>query len=309
MHTSTQDNHLERRAFWTGTAMVVLGAFGFSAKAIFIKLAYRYGGPVDALSVLTLRMLMALPFFMLVALFVGRGEHEQALGRGDWGAVLALAFVGYYLSSFLDFSGLMYISAGLERLILFVYPTLVVIVSAFLQKRRVRRREFIALALTYAGVGLVVLQSVGAEQRDVMTGSALVFTAAITFALFTLGSVRLIHRIGAMRFTAYTMSAACLMTLLHYALTHDMASLTSLPAGVYALGLALAVLCTVIPAFLISSGMKRIGASHASVIHSGGPVATLALAAIVLEEPVTLVQAAGTALVITGIFVMSRGRN
>lgn len=307
MNAANQENPAAPPVLIQGALLVLLGAFGFSAKAIFIKLAYRYGGSVDTVTLMALRMLMALPFFLLAGFFAGRHAQAQALSGRDWGAILILGFIGYYLSSWLDFSGLVYITAGLERLILYIYPTLVVLIVAALNKRRVQRREVAALLLTYAGVALVFFEGIGSAQSNALLGGALVLGAAVSFAVFTVASGSLIQRIGAIRFSAYSMSVAGVLTLIHYALTHPV-QIPDLPVGVYQLGLLLAIFSTVIPSFMISLGIQRIGVSRASVISGGGPVATLALAAIVLGESISLIQIIGTVLVLTGVFSISRAR-
>jgi drug/metabolite transporter (DMT)-like permease len=291
-----------------GTLFVLIGALGFSIKAILIKLAYHHGPQVDASTVMALRMLLALPFFVAAALWVSRDKIQDALGRREWAAVVGLGLLGYYLSSYLDFSGLLYISAGLERIILFVYPTLVVLATIAMGRRNIGRREVAALVVTYGGLLLVFSTRVEADNVDLFKGSLLVFASAITFALFTLGSGELIARIGPARFTAYSMIVACAATVLHYAWVHG-AARVELPSQVYGLGLSLAVFSTVIPAFFLAEGIRRIGAAQASIVSSCGPVLTIAFAYAVLGEVITVVEALGTVVVVAGVLLVTRTRS
>jgi drug/metabolite transporter (DMT)-like permease len=214
--------------------------------------------------------------------------------------------LGYYIASFLDFAGLQYISAGLERLIIFLYPTFVVLFTAAIQRRTVNRHQAVSLALSYAGMMLVFVDNMAAMASSrLWLGSALVLASAIAFAFFLMGSGMMVKRIGSTRFTAYSMTVACLATGLHFAIQHGV-KLLSLPANVYWLALVMAIFSTVLPAFLMNAGIRRIGAGSASIISSIGPIGTLALAFLLLGETLTLAQLAGTALVLVGVYVVSR---
>ena len=181
---------------YTGAIFVLLAALGFSAKAVLIKLAYAYGSQVDAITLMTLRMSMALPFFLLVAVWNGRKGTGQALRALDWLKILGLGVMGYYLASYLDFSGLQLISAGLERLILFLYPTFVVLFSAAIYRRFINRRELLALGLSYAGMVMVFIENMTVDSPRLFLGSAFVLASAVSFACFMLGSGIMIRRIG-----------------------------------------------------------------------------------------------------------------
>lgn len=288
-----------------GTIFAALAAIGFSAKAILVKLAY--AGSVDAVTLLAIRMAFSVPFFIVVAWWSSRNAHAIPLARQDWFAVLALGLIGYYLSSLLDFSGLQFISAGLERLILFLYPTLVVLLSAALFKRRIGRREIFALVLSYAGIALVFMHDIHTPQRGLVLGAALVFASTLTYSVYLIGAGHTIARIGAVRFTAYAMVVASAATFLQFALTHP-ASALALPYRVYGLGFAMAIVSTVLPVFMLSSAIRRIGSGHTALVGSIGPVATLFLAHWVLDESLTMQQMGGAGLVLSGVLALSLSR-
>jgi drug/metabolite transporter (DMT)-like permease len=285
-----------------GITFAAFAAIGFSAKAILVKLAY--ASSVDAVTLLAVRMVFALPFFLAAALW-SRGDRGAApMERRDWLAVLALGLVGYYLSSLLDFTGLEYISAGLERLILFLYPTVVVILSAAILRQRIGRSSLLALVLSYAGIGLVFLHDVGTNGGDVTLGAALVFASTLSYSIYLVGAGHAIARLGATRFTAYAMVVASSATLLQFALTHPVSALM-LPARVYWLGMGMALFSTVLPVFLLSAGIRRLGAGHTSLIGSIGPVATILMAHVFLGEAVSAAQMAGSSLVLAGVLIIS----
>ena len=287
----------DRRAL-LGAGFAFFAAIGFSGKAILVKLAYRYG--VDAVTLLALRMAFAVPIFLAAALWSGRRGQAKPVERRDWGAILLLGLAGYYLASLFDFMGLSYISAGLERLVLFLYPTMVVILSALLYRRAIRRHEWLALALSYAGIALVFLHDVGGPQQGVVLGTLLVFASTLTYSMYLIGTGHVVARVGAMRFTAYAMLVASGATLLQFGLSHPLAAIRQ-PLPVYGLGLAMALFSTVLPVFMLSAGIRLIGSGHVSLIGSVGPVATIFMAAWFLGEPVSAMQIAGSALVLAGV--------
>lgn len=286
----------------------LFAAIGFSAKAILIKLAYL--DHVDAITLLALRMAFAVPFFIVVAIWVNR-RNAAPLKRQDWIAVITLGLLGYYLSSFLDFLGLLYITAGLERLILFLYPTMTVILSALIYKRPVGRKVILAMALSYAGIVLVFLHDIGISQSNegvtqaqVMLGALLVFGSTLSYSTYLVGAGHSIARIGATRFTAYASIVASVASLLQFAVTHPLSAL-SLPLRVYELSIAMAIFSTVLPVFLLSYAIRRIGSGSSSLIGSVGPVVTIALAYVFLHEEVSLLQIAGSSLVLAGVLMVS----
>ena len=290
---------------FTGALLIFVAAICFSAKAVMIKLAFRY--QIDPLSLLFLRMVFSLPFFVVIPLIFNKNQPAVTLTSADFGRVALLGVLGYYAASLLDFLGLQYVTAGLERLILFVYPTLVVVLSFLFFGKSIGRREIVALALTYLGILVVFLNDDLLAQRNVLLGSLLIFASAFTYAVYLVGSGRLIPRFGAVRFTAYAMTVACLAVMLHYLLART-TSIFGFPGPVYGLALAIAIFSTVIPTFMVSKGVQLIGASRASIIASVGPVSTIALGFFVLGEVVTGYEIFGTALVLTGVLLVSRGK-
>ena len=301
MASTSQSIPVNRQAL-LGAGFALLAAVGFSAKAILVKLAYV--DAVDAVTLLALRMVFSVPVFLAVALWSRANKHAAPLEKRDWLAVLALGLVGYYLSSLLDFSGLQYITAGLERLILFLYPTMVVILSAVIFKHAIGRRELIALALSYAGIALVFLHDVSISQKSIVLGAALVFASTLTYSAYLIGAGHAIARIGATRFTAYAMVVASTATLLQFVVTHPVSAL-QLPLRVYELGIAMAIFSTVLPVFMLSAGIRLIGSGHTSLIGSIGPVATIYLAHVFLNEAVSALQIAGSLLVLAGVLTIS----
>ncbi len=296
------------RAPLAGTVCVLIAAACFSAKAVIIKLAYA-AHPVDAATLLTVRMLFSAPFFVLMALWSMRKSEVRPLDRKQWASVLVLGFTGYYLASYLDFLGLQYITAGLERLILFLYPTLVVLLSAWWLKVPIRRHHVFALLLSYGGIALVFTENLrfGGQAHEVALGGALVFASGVVYSVYLIGAGETVGRIGAMRFTAYAMLVACAASLAQFFLTHGPADL-QLPGTVYGLALTMAILSTVIPAWLMSEGIRLTGASHAAMVGSVGPVVTIFLGYWLLGEPLTIVQIVGGALVLAGVALVSARR-
>lgn len=288
----------------TGLLFATLGAIGFSFKAIFVKLAYRHG--VDAETLLALRMGLSLPFFVVMGLVADARATRRMDGR-DWSWMVALGFSGYYLSSYLDFLGLRYISAALERLILFLYPTLVIILSALFLAKPIGRRTLAALGLCYAGIGLAVghdLHVVG-EVRDVAVGGALVFASALSYALYLMGNGQVVGRVGAMRVTAFATSVACVLCIAQFFALRPVSALVQ-PWQVYALGGGMALMSTVAPVWLVSEAIRRLGAGPVSLLGTLGPVVTIFLGWLLLDEALGVSQLAGAALVIAGVLVMAR---
>jgi len=285
-----------------GLLLALLAALGFSLKAIFIKLAYPYG--VDAITLLALRMGFALPVFLWVGLREQRGGAP--LSRGDWLRLCLLGVLGYYGASILDFWGLQYISAGLERLILFTYPTLTILIGVFFQGKRFSWREAGALALCYLGIALAFAHDLSFGETDaVLLGGGLVFASSICFALYLSGSGPMIVRLGAMRFTALAMLVSSAVTLLHFLLSHRPSALLQ-PWPVYGWALAMAVFATVLPVFAQSAAIRRIGAGRSALLGMLGPLLTIALGWWVLGEAMSLAQMGGAALVVMGILVVTR---
>ena len=287
-----------------GLLCAVLAAVGFSFKAILVKLAYRYG--VDAETLLALRMAFSLPFFIALGwMGARRATHRLTPHDGAW--LFGLGLLGYYLASYLDFLGLQYISAALERLILFVYPTLVVLLSALWLGQPLTRRVLGALALCYAGITLAVAHDLrlAGSARDLALGGSLVFGSALSYALYLLGSGQVVGRLGAMRVTALASLIACGLGIGQFLLLRPFATLAQ-PWPVYGLALAMALFSTVLPVWAISEAIRRIGAGPVALTGSLGPIVTLLLAWLLLDEALGVAQLAGATLVIMGVTVMAR---
>jgi drug/metabolite transporter (DMT)-like permease len=291
------------RHAYLGVACVLLATIGFSGKAVIVKLAYQY--PVDVMTLLALRMICSLPFF--IAMAVGAGLSGGAnMTRNDWFAIVGLGFIGYYLSSYLDFSGLQYISAGLGRLILYLYPTLVLILSALFLGQTIRKRHLLSLALSYGGIALVFYEQmgIGGDRHAQLLGGSLVFASAVTYAIYLLAGSRVVIKLGSMRFTAYASIAACTFVIAHFLITHD-ASALAVPHPVYWLALVMAVFSTVLPMWLMAEGLRRIGANQAALVGCIGPISTIVLANLFLDEPVSATQLFGAVLVLAGVMLVS----
>jgi drug/metabolite transporter (DMT)-like permease len=291
---------------WVGPLCAVLGVLGFSFKAILIKLAYAWH-PIDAVTLLALRMIFATPFFVVMAWWASRAATTMPLTRADWKSLVLLGFIGYYLASLLDFAGLQYITAALERLVLFLYPTMVVLLSALLNRTPVTRRSLAALALSYAGIALVFVSDMrqAGDTGAVARGGALVFGSALLYAIYLVRAGDVIARVGSMRFIAWAMLVSAVFVLAQFLLTHDIAAL-DVPPSIYGIALAMAIFSTVLPTWLIAEAIRRIGANAASQIGSLGPIFTIGFGAILLGEPVHAIQLAGAALVLAGVVLVTR---
>lgn len=290
-----------QRVLDDGRFYAVLSAAGFSLKAIFVKLAYA-AGPVDALTLLAMRMGLALPLFVWL-LWWSRGSGEGALSLLDGGRVLLLGMLGYYLSSLFDFYGLELISAGLERLILFSYPTLVLLLQALVMRERPSRRMLLAIGLCYLGLAVAFVHDLGSagSRAQVIQGSAWVFASAVTYALYYFGTGVMVRRVGSMRLTALAGGASALMVLVHYGISGDVAELSALPVQIWLYALLMAVLATVLPIYWMALAIQRMGASHTAAVGNLGPVLTLFAAWLLLGEVVSVYQVAGLALVLFGV--------
>lgn len=285
-----------------GAGLALLAAFGFSLKAIFVKLAYPYG--VDAITLLALRMGFSLPVFLWVGL-AGR-QTGGGLSRSDWGRLAILGCLGYYGASILDFWGLQYISAGLERLILFTYPTLTILIGVIFQGKPLSRRQMVALVLCYLGIGFAFVHDLDlGSPRSVVIGGALVFASSVSYALYLSGSVEMIGRLGAMRFSALAMLVSSAVTLLHFLAAQPLTAFIQ-PLPVYGWGLAMALFATVVPVFAQSAAIRRIGAGEASLFGMIGPMLTIAFGWWLLDEPVSLAQMVGALLVVFGLLIVGR---
>ncbi len=288
---------------WPGLLMAALGAVGFSGKAIIAKLAYRHG--VDALTLVMYRMLFALPWFLLLSVWASRGK--PALERRDGWVVCGLGFSGYYLASTLDFMGLQYISANLERLILYLNPTLVLAMGVVLFKRSVTGRQMVALAVSYGGVLLVFGQEITHVGPHALLGAALVFGSALSYAVYLVLSGEEVRRLGALRLTGLASTVACVLCIAQFAALRPLSAMVVAPE-VIGLSLLNAVLCTFAPVLLMMLAIERVGATLAAQTGLIGPMSTIAMSVLLLGEPFTAGLAAGTALVVAGIWLLATWR-
>ena len=286
-----------------GLAFATLGAIAFSGKAILAKLMYRYG--VDAVQVIFWRMLLALPLFLALVWWASRGK--PAFSARDWRAIAGLGFCGYYLASLLDFMGLQYISAGLERLILYLNPTLVLLLSVLLLGKRIAPRQGVAMAIGYAGVAVVFGQELRYEGANVALGAALVFASAISYAVYLVYSGELVQRLGAMRLTGAASSVACVLAIAQLFVLRA-PSAAVVPEPVLWLSLLNATLCTVAPVLMVMMAIERIGAPLAAQAGMVGPLSTVLLGVWLLGEPFTGWLVVGTVLVLTGVWLLAKWR-
>ena len=288
----------------TGLLLALLGAIAFSGKAILVKLSYRYG--VDAVTLIMFRMLFALPIFAVMAWWAGRGQPPLS-GR-DWLAVIGLGFSGYYLASFLDFVGLQYISASLERLIVYLNPTMVLLLGWLLYRRPWTRAQLVGMAVSYAGVLLVFGQELRLEGSNVPLGALLVFLSTISYALYMVYSAQVVRRLGSLRLVGLATSVACLLCMVQFVALRPMSAALSVAPEVIWLSLVNAVLGTAVPVLLVMMAIERVGAAATALAGMIGPLSTIFLGVWLLDEPFTSWLAAGTVLVIAGIFVFTRGK-
>jgi drug/metabolite transporter (DMT)-like permease len=290
---------------WVGPLCAVFGVLGFSFKAILIKLAYR-DDSIDAITLLTLRMLYSAPMFLAMALWAQRMPRTSPTSRADWLRLIWLGCIGYYLASLLDFKGLQYITASLERLVLFLYPTIVVLLSALLLGQPVTRRAVAALVLSYGGIAFVFwndLHFIG-NAGATLTGGGLVFASAVLYAIYLVQAGDVIVRLGSSRFIAWAMLASTVFVVAQFLLTRPFSAL-AVSGSIHAISLAMAIFSTVLPTWLIAESIRRMGANAASVVGSLGPVFTIGLGAMILGEPVNAVQLAGAALVLGGVMLVT----
>jgi drug/metabolite transporter (DMT)-like permease len=286
-----------------GIAFALIGVLAFSFRPILIKLAYN-SHPVSPSTLFFLRMVISLPFFLATAWWL-RGSGVRLTAR-DWAAVAGLGLLGYYLASFMDFLGLQYVGAGVGRLILFLYPTLVLVLSFVFLRRRPTARQVTALFLTYAGIALVVSDQVGATPQGklFLLGVLLVFASALFYAAYLVASSEIVKRVGSMRFTAYSMMAATVPAVLQFVALEGPRSL-ELPPDVWLYAVLIGTFCTVLPVFLQAEALRRIGATEFALVGAVSPVSVAVMSALGLDEPFGWPQVAGAALVIGGVLLVS----
>jgi drug/metabolite transporter (DMT)-like permease len=284
-----------------GIVFAIVGVLAFSFRPILIKLSYA-AHPVSPVTLLFLRMALSLPFFVGIAWWLR--NQEPRLEPRDWAALAGLGFIGYYGASFLDFIGLQWVGAGVGRLILYLFPTLVVLLSFVFLKKRPTWRELVALGVSYAGIALVLSNQIAAEGRLFALGAALVFASALCYAVYLVAGSQVVKRVGSMRFTAYSTIVATVPAVLQFFILESAQSL-DLPGAVWGYAIVLATVSTVLPLFLQAEALNRIGANHFALIGALGPVSVAVTSAAGLDEPFTWVQALGGALVIFGVLLVS----
>lgn len=304
-HTKTA-----QKRFATGLLLAIVGSIAFSGKAIIVKLAYRYG--VDAVTLIMYRMLFALPIFAVMAWWASRGK--EALKRSDWLGILGLGFTGYYLASFLDFAGLAYISAALERLILYLNPTLVLILGWLLYKKQMTAMQIGAMALSYAGILLVFghelsIQSLSDASKDSDTalGALLVFGSAVSYAMYLSYSGEMVKRLGSLRLVGLATTVACLLCIAQFFILRPISSMAVAPQVIW-LSVLNATLCTALPVLSVMMAIERIGAPLAAQTGMIGPMSTILMGVFILGEPLNAWIVAGTMLVLAGVYMVSRSR-
>jgi drug/metabolite transporter (DMT)-like permease len=284
-----------------GLLLAGFGSIAFSGKAIIVKLAYRYG--VDAVTLIMYRMLFALPIFVLMAWWASRGKPP--LARRDWVGVVGLGFTGYYLASYLDFAGLAFITASLERLILYLNPTLVVLLGWVLYQRKIMRLHALGMAISYGGVLLVFGHEITLQGADAALGAVLVFLSAISYAVYLSFSGQLVQRLGSLRLVGLATTVACVLCIAQFLLLRPLSAAVVAPE-VIGLSVVNAIVCTALPVLAVMMAVERIGASLAAQMGMIGPISTILMGVVFLNEPFTAWVAAGSGLVMVGIFVFSR---
>lgn len=290
------------RRYLGGVLLAVMAAITFSGKAIIVKLAYRHG--VDPFTLIMMRMVCALPFFAVMAWWAGRGQTP--LTRRDWGAVVMLGFVGYYLASTLDFLGLQYISAGLGRLILYLSPTLVLILGWCILRQPVGPRQFLAMAVSYAGAAAVFVQELHGVGPQAGVGAVLVFISAISYALYLLYSGQWVQKVGALRLTGWTSLFACLFCILQYAALRPWTTVLQVPTEVWTLSWINGTVCTVLPIGMVMMAVQRIGAAATAQAGMVGPLTTVAFGAWWLGEPFNAGVVVGLVMVLAGVALLAK---
>jgi drug/metabolite transporter (DMT)-like permease len=300
---------IAQKRFATGLLLAIVGSIAFSGKAIIVKLAYRYG--VDAVTLIMYRMLFALPIFAVMAWWSSRGK--EVLTRNDWLGILGLGFTGYYLASYLDFAGLAYISAALERLILYLNPTLVLILGWLLYKKKMSARQIGAMALSYAGILLVFGHEIGIQSisttnnSNTAWGALLVFGSAVSYAIYLSYSGEMVKRLGSLRLVGLATTVACLLCIAQFAVLRPLSAMVVAPEVLW-LSLLNATLCTALPVLAVMMAIERIGAPLTAQTGMIGPMSTILMGVFILGEPLNLWIIAGTVLVLAGVYMVSRSR-
>lgn len=296
----------DRKEYSLGVLLVVIGSIFFSSKAIFVKLGIKSGS--DSITLLALRMLSAFPFYLVFLFYAISKKKLQKLTKNDWKKVVMLGVLGYYLASLFDFIGLSYINASLERLILFTYPTMVLILGRIFYNRRIHVIQWMAVLVCFIGLGLAFVGDMNiAYSKGLYVGLFYVLLSALTYAYYLVSSDGLITRIGSSLFTALSLLVSTVAVFVHVMIAHPV-HIDEISRVTWYYGCALGIIATVIPTFLIAAGIMKIGSANASLIASIGPVSTIILASVFLEEKLTLSHIIGTILVLVGVILIGSNK-
>ncbi|MEP3836043.1 MAG: DMT family transporter [Algibacter sp.] len=290
------------KQFWYGVGIGVLGIVLFSSKAIMVKLAYNY--QVDTISILLLRMLFSFPFYLVIACLYRNRNNKAETNYKDYLWLMFFGFVGYYLASYFDFIGLIYIKASLERIILFLYPTIVLLLNKLFLKQPITKIQGLAISLTYLGIVIAFSNEILISGSEAFIGGFFILLSAVTYASYLAGSGWLIPKFGVVKFTAYAMLVSCVCVFVHYGLIGKL-NLFGFSWQVYVLGALIAIFATVIPSFLVSASIKMISSSNFAIVAGVGPISTIILAGIFLNEVLTWWQLFGALVVIIGVLMVS----
>jgi drug/metabolite transporter (DMT)-like permease len=284
--------------------LAVTGIIFFSAKSVFVKKAYQY--PIDTISLLFIRLMISFPVYFVIGLISSMNAKGQGFPKNrQLVQVLFLGFTGYYLASYFDFAGLHYVTASLERILLFAYPSMVVVITAICYRKRIPAKQLVAILITYFGIFLAFFQNISlSHEVNALKGGVLIMACAFTYACYLVGSNRLIPVMGSVRFTSFAMMAATLIVAIHYMLSPH-PSVFSYPRQVYWIGIGLSVISTLLPSFMISEAIRRLGASDVAIIGSISPFSTILLAAIMLGERISAFEALGALIVISGVLLVN----
>lgn len=290
------------KSFYIGILLAIIGVVLFSSKAVLVKMAYKYG--VSSTHLLLFRMIFSLPFYILFVFFA-KFKTKQQTKLIDYIWIIFFGFIGYYLASYFDFLGLQYIKAGLERIILFIYPTLVIVFSYFLFKKKINKNQILAILVSYIGVFITFWDQLSFGMDGVVLGGFLVFLSAVTYAIYIVGSGWLIPKFGTVLFTSYAMIVSSICIIIQYFVV-DFQSINTYQSEVYWIAIFMAIFSTLIPSFLVSEAIAKLGASQFSIVACIGPFSTILLAYFFLEEHISFLQLVGSSLVVLAIYMISK---
>lgn len=289
--------------FTKGIIMVLLGAICFSTKGIFAKLSYQLGA--SAIDILNLRMLFSLPIYVIIYLYENK-KRSISINNKTWKNIVIIGVIGYYLAALFDFIGLQYISANLERIVIFTYPTFVLLLGYVFYKRKINKIQIISIILCYLGIVLSFISDISNfDFNEGILGIGFVLLSSLTYAFYLVRSDSIIKNIGTLRFTCLSMIVSCIAVLIHNFIFNGF-NLLSYTSPIYLLGITIAIISTVLPSFFMSYGISLIGSANMSIVASFGPISTMVLAYYILNEKITILHIAGTILVLLGVYLIGR---